>query len=166
MKLNTRYFYELYKQKGGVVSYQIFLKVMNLYHQKITDSCVKDGLGICLRSNVGFLGIHRYTRKPKVKENGKLSAYINWPESNKLKKKIIEEGNTPLIHYKDEEGKIIGDNGGVPWLCYYTTTSFLKWLYTPNMYLKGHLNVVFKISWSNSKKVPKYANEDNDFIHI
>lgn len=165
MKLNTKYFYNIYKNKGGVVSYQVFKKILDSYFKKVTDACVDEGLGLNFRSNLGFLCVHQYIREPKLKENGNISAFVNWKESNSLKQSIIDKGGIPLEVYKDNKGNIIGNNGGEAWLVYFTNTNFFKWLYTPNLYLKGHANVTFKISWGNTKKLAKGVNQDSEILY-
>lgn len=166
MKLNTAYFYKKYIEQGGVLSYSVYKEIIDRYNKKVTDIAVTEGLGLKFRSNLGFLYVHQFERKPKIKENGNLSAFVDWKASNTLKAQLIEQGKKPLEVYKDAKGNIVGDNGGIPWLCYHTNTIFYKWLYEPNLYLLGHNNVVFKISWGNTKKIPKAVKENSDLLDL
>jgi len=45
---------------------------------------------------------------------------VNWHESNEFKRQLLAEGLVPYKATKDEEGVIIGSNGGIPWLHYFT----------------------------------------------
>lgn len=166
MKLNTKYFYKKYKEKGGILDYSIFFRIMDAYFQKATDIIVSEGIALNMRSNLGFLSIVSRERKVVLKDNGQLIGAINWDNSNKLKAQILKEGKVPLENYKDINGKIIGNNGGVPWLCYHTEPIYYQWSYTPNIYLKNCKKIKFEPSWTNKRKIGKLIDKDNEVLHL
>jgi hypothetical protein len=52
----------------------------------------------------------------KIRIERRSCNWVNWEESFERKKRLIAE-NVPLYELvRDEEGKVIGDNGGVQWL--------------------------------------------------
>ncbi len=68
-----------------------------------------------------YLSTHESIYKPHVYK------VINWGESNKLKKKIIERGGIPYKAIRDENGVKTGDNGGEQWMIYFTTDYSYWW---------------------------------------
>lgn len=165
MKFNTEYYYNLYKERGGILSYEKFKEIIFSYNKKVTDEIISTGKVLMLRSHLGFLGVAKYKKKFTLNEDGNLVGAINWKESNKLKAEIEARGETPYQAYKDENGKIIGNNGGVKWLCYHMNEYTFGWTYSSSMYLSNSGNTVFKITWTNSKKLSKSINENSEILY-
>lgn len=165
MKYNTEYYYNLYKERGGILSYPKFKEIIFLYNKKVTDKVIATGKILKFRSNLGFLSIKKYKKKFTLNEDGNLVGAIDWKLSNQLKAEIIARGEIPFETYKDDKGKIIGDNGGVKWLCYHMNEYTFGWVFTSSMYLKNSGNMVFKITWSNSKKLSQSINNNSEILY-
>lgn len=165
MKFNTEYYYNLYKQKGGILSYEKFKEILFSYNKKAINKLISSGKVWMLRSNLGFISIAKYKKKFTLNADGNLVGAVDWNASNKLKAEIEARGEVPFQMHKDEAGKIIGDNGGVKWLCYHMNDFTFGWTFSSNMYLTNSGRTVFKITWSNSKKLSQSISNHSELLY-
>jgi hypothetical protein len=165
MTLNTAATYKSYKEAGGKLAYDVYKEIIFTFHKKMINACISTGNEWHLQSHLGRISIIRAKRKFTVLEDGSIRGSVDWGESNKKKKRILDSGQLPLEVYKDEKGNKVGDNGGVPWLCYFTDTYYYLWKYTPNLYLSNSLDYKFSMSWANTKKLSASINEDSPLLY-
>ena len=164
MRYNTEYYYKHYKASGGILSYEKYKEVIFSFNKKIIENLIKTGKSYMLRSHLGFLSVVKYEKKFKLNENGNLKGAVDWGQSNKLKKQILDRGGLPFENYKDDKGKIIGDNGGEKWLCYHLDPYTFGWSYTPDIYLTNGVKTKFTLSWTNKKLLSKSIDENSELI--
>ena len=112
---------------------------------------------------MGIIKVGKMKRRVRETEFGTLKATIDWPSSNKLKKEIIARGETPYEAIRDELGNKIGDNGGVEWLCYYTSDHYYMWLHSPMLALRNSFKYKFKVSWTNGKILSQAIDNSSEF---
>lgn len=160
----TKDIYKIYMKDGGTLAYPLFKQLVYKYHQAMTDKCIK-GYMWSLPHNLGCIKIVISKRKYTVLENGNIRGSVDWGASNKLKASIIERGEVPLESYKDESNKVIGDNEGVKWLCYHTSTDYFCWTHITNIYLKNGTKYGFDFSWHNSRKLSASITKDSYFLY-
>lgn len=95
--------------KSYLVKKQDFNKVIFSFNLKVLDEILKGyvfNLGYSL-STIRIKKLDVSLRKKKK---------INWGESNKKKQELLNEGKIPYeVLERDEQGKIIKDNGGEYW---------------------------------------------------
>jgi hypothetical protein len=113
----------IYKKAGDkvieITSHDKYRDIVENFFKAACTSLI-EGKKLNLMYNSGYLFIKRVERSFKHPS-------IDWGGSNKFKQQLIDEGRTPLQ----------GDNGGVPWLVYYTDDEYyrLAWI-KPNVGLK------------------------------
>lgn len=126
---------EINKLNNRNQSYNIFKFIIGQFNKKNSTEILK---GETL--SIGFkLGEIRIQKKRRYKGDENVESMqphnykvVNWGESNKLKQELIDKGFTPYKAIKDEEGNIIGDNGGHKWLIYFTDDYSYWWYWHKN----------------------------------
>ena len=68
---------------------------------------------------------------------------INWAESFKLKQQIIDEGKIPYQAFRDENGQIVGDNGGLKWFVGYGNDYSYLWRWKRQRHLKTLKEIIY-----------------------
>lgn len=135
--------------KARVVPANVFKFALRSFNQKLGDALVEKGYEFSFGSGVGSI------RVKGVEIDHSKRKEINWGESNKRKKEILARGGVPKKAERDENLKIIGDNGGEEWLVFFTR-DINYWLYwnkayaqvdnltyysfSPSIFLKARLN--------------------------
>lgn len=164
-KINTKDLYKLYrKNSDGVLSYNEYKSIIAAFHKKISELIIQGALW----EMPYFLGLQKVVlkkRKFTIKENGMVKGQINWGESNKRKANLIENQELPLAYYKDEEGNIIGDNGGKEWLVYHITPFYPLWIRVNNPFLKNSYKCKFSPTRHNEKTLAANIDENAEFIY-
>lgn len=164
MNLNIKYFYDKYVDEGGKLSYFAFRDLIIAHSKEMINECIKSGNEWTFRGGLGTLKVGRFKRKISVKDNV-VRGSIDWKESNKLKEKILSQGKTPLVVERDDKGEKIGDNGGVPWLCYFTSEYCYRWIYSHHIYLKNGNKYKFVPSWGNSRKLSGSIDDNSVLLY-
>lgn len=123
--VNTDVMYkEYYKGNLDSKSYKQFLYAFN---KEVFKRILNNNEVLRLPFKLGIIEVFEYDRKfRRSKVNNKIVTSINWMSSKMKKKEIIERGGTPLEMIKDENGKILGDNGGEEWMIYNTSDKVRK----------------------------------------
>lgn len=153
---NLQDLYKVYVREGGILSYIKYKEVVSLFMKEIIEKIIKVGYEFSMPYHVGLIKVVQLERIITVKEDGKIRASIDWGESNKLKAKLIKEGKVPLEAYKDENGKKTGGhNNGVPWLCYFTSPTFFRWVWTAHVNQPNCLQYTFDITSTNASALSK-----------
>ena len=165
MNINTKYIYDKYVLKGGKMSYPAFKELLFAYNKAMIAECIATGNEWILRGNSGVIKVGKIKRKMKVSEYGTIKAAIDWNASNKLKREIIARGELPYEAIKDEIGNKIGDNGGVEWLVYFTSTYYYSWKYSPAIFLKNSFKYKFDMSWTNSRALSHSINDNSELLY-
>lgn len=98
---------EIKKLEFLLIKLKQFNFICSEFNYRLID-CVIEKKPVNLGDKLGYIEIQCKKRKNFNK------VVINWGESNKNKKKIIESGGTPLLSVKNEDGTIT-TNGGIPW---------------------------------------------------
>jgi hypothetical protein len=162
-ELNLSDLYKEYVNNGGVLSYNKYKEVVTSFIKKILDKIITTGYEFDMPYKCGLLKVIQLERMVSTKEDGTLKGAIDWGNTNKLKAEIIERGEVPLIVYKDENGNKTGNNGGVPYLCYHTTKTYFRWMWTGNAGMHNFLKYTFDITKDNSLLLCKSIN-DNSYL--
>lgn len=140
---------DLHKAYGGKtkIKYADYARVIKRYNSLIVEG-VAEGKKWNLPFNMGTIAMVMDTRRFDTK-------VINWPESNKLKQQIIDQGGQPR-----EKGSEEGEN----WIVYYTDEFFcrIKW---DKKNTKGHSVKNWKIyrfspAWGFRRYLSKKLKED------
>lgn len=95
--------FEIFRSLGGTLSKQEYKDALAAYNKEGMRQVVEDAKHFPFGGYMGGIQVVRQDRSYSSTAN----ASINWGESNKLKKEIIERGDTP----KSKEHP-----DGVPWL--------------------------------------------------
>lgn len=127
--------YELDKLKERTQKFPIF-KFIIAQQNKLNSIEILKGETL----NLGFrLGAIRIQKKKRYKGDENVENFmphnykvVNWGESNKFKAELIKRGILPYKAIKDEQGNIIGDNGGHKWLMYFTDDFSYWWYWNKN----------------------------------
>lgn len=122
---------ELNNLNKKIKVFKVYAFVLNNFNKLISNEILKGE-----SFNLGYrLGTIRIQKKKRYKGSEKVESFdphnykvVNWGESNKLRKEIEAKGLIPYKSIKDENGKIIGNNGGVEWMIYFTD-DFSYWWY-------------------------------------
>jgi hypothetical protein len=115
---NCKNLYNDFCKIDNTLTYKQFREIIYNFNKKIIDEIIENNKVFNLGYKLGNLSVYQYDRKiKKGKHNNNFYTSINHFLSEKNKKEIIKNGDTPLKMIKDN-GKIIGDNGGKPWLVY------------------------------------------------
>lgn len=122
---------EILKLKKRNQTYKVYKFIIGEFNKK-TSIEILNGESL----NLGFrLGSIRIQKKRRYKGDENVESFdphnykvVNLGESNKFKQELIDKGFIPYKAIKDENGKVIGDNGGHKWLIYFTD-DFSYWWY-------------------------------------
>lgn len=109
----------------STINYKEFKVIIENMNKKVCIDII-EGKSLKLGYNLGYIYIKEFKRKFKISENGKYNTRKNWGESKRRKKQLLSEGRLPIKYYKDETGKIVGNNGGEEWIIYYTEDNILR----------------------------------------
>jgi hypothetical protein len=165
------------ERKNTKLSFKEFREIVYLFNRLAMTEVIETGKSLDLGYHLGSLSVNKVKRRVRKSINGNYYTSINWGESNKLKKQILEEGKVPLQYLKDDRGVIIGDNGGVPWQIYHTDEySSLLILIKHKIKLDGsnklitliknYDHYVFKPSFDNRISLQKFNKENNVEYHV
>lgn len=137
IEIATTEIHQLVKQK---ISYSIYKEIISLHNKKVVQYLVDTGKTFENK----YLG----TLKLVYRENTK--AVVNWNESNKNKKALLEQG---LIPYKKEDEEAAIANG--------QEYKGVKWLVT------GYDKGLLVVKWTVPSIVKELLNKDiHDFKYI
>lgn len=114
-----------YLSEFSSISFTDFKTILKHMNKAVSKDIV-EGSSLKMGHKLGYIYIKEPDRKFKLSDNGKFNTKKNWGASQKKKQGLIDQGKVPLQYYKDEEGKIIGDNGGEEWIVYYTDATFFR----------------------------------------
>lgn len=99
-----------------LMSYKLFVKIIELYNQKVIKALVEDGASIKLWNNLGYIYVLNQ-KKTDLFSN----ANIDWKASKEFKQELIARGDTP----KDKEHP-----NGKNWFQFYEDTQYLRVAWT------------------------------------
>lgn len=94
--------------KNSIISYKKYSFILKRFNDLLIDKLI-EGYKFHPGFNIGAI----YIKQKKQSDNA-----INWKASNEKKAELIANGKLPLKKYKDDEGNIIGDNGGEEWIVF------------------------------------------------
>ena len=127
--------YESYPRKKHI-SYRTFCDIIKTFNKKCTERIIEEDAVLDMGFDLGNIMKVEHKLMPRIgTTNGNLRASINWPASHQKKKDIIARGGTPLQMIKDENGKILGDNGGEEWMIYYTDNKSVRLVWRRYSYI-------------------------------
>jgi len=120
--INCREQYLLFLKEESLtkeeLSYPIYTSIIKMHNKEVMKQIIIDNKYFNMGFQLGNIMAIERDNKIKTSKNGRLYTSINWFESNKKREELISKGVTPLKMEKDEQGKIISDNGGEEWLIY------------------------------------------------
>ena len=135
------------------VSYKDYKRVLDIAMDKICTAIVENNAKLAI-PYLGSLGISKEKNKFKRKS-------VNTAESLKNRNKILERGKIPLKYEKDEQGNIVGDNGGEEWLVYYCNPIICAWRIDGKRFtVLDNSSYTFKASRPNSKKLYEFIQSN------
>ncbi|KKN88754.1 hypothetical protein LCGC14_0246450 [marine sediment metagenome] len=137
--------YKAYRADDGVLDRNVFPRIITEFNRKLSKAVIEEGL----RFSIPGFGILRITRK---KRRGTIS--INYNETRKRKKEIIDNGRTPFVVLeRDKEGKITKTNGGEEYLVTQQDSHYFSW----------SIGNVTLVTFNNNtyKFLPCRANKEN-----
>lgn len=105
-----------------------------------------EGVDFNLGHGLGILNVAKIKRKRYVDEEGNAKLTVAWNRSMIRKREIMAAGGTPFKSFRDENRKVIGDNGGEKWYQYYTDPWYMRWF------------------WSKITFIPKDATSKKKFL--
>lgn len=104
------------------INKEIFKTILNRFNIKISDKIIDKGYSY----HLGF-GISKISIK-KIRCDNRQKKLINWNESNKKKREILDRGGIPYaVTERDELKRKIADNGGEDWFIYFNTMFDYLW---------------------------------------
>lgn len=162
---NCKDIWRFYKLNGGKLDYNTFKLIVSESNKKNSNLIINNGYHYELPHFCGIIKIIRYDRHIKVNEAGNIDGAVNWGESLKLKKKIIEDGDIPYETVKDEKGKVVSNNGGVKWLVYHIDNFFYMWCCLLVPLLHNSETLEFTPTWHNARALIAAINEDSEFLY-
>lgn len=112
-----------YKSFKGPYSKEEYIECIKAMNATLGDMLATRQYFFTLTKGLGVLAV-------KVVKRHLRKSHIDHHASFQYKKELIEKGLTPLEHYRDSEGNIIGNNGGEEWLVYRTDESYrlCRWI--------------------------------------
>ncbi len=119
--------YKFFKKKYGKLCTKAqFSEVLKKYNTAFMTLAIEEGHKMSIGGTLGHIEVVKKNRRKR----GELCLQPNFPESNRIKAEIIARGGTPYESYRDEDGIVIGNNGGEKWLVYYTDPYWfdIKWM--------------------------------------
>lgn len=123
----------LYKIENTKQSYPIFADVLKIFNAEIGEQLKLNGYHFTIGGGLGSLQV--------VSIFG--NEGINWAESFKLKQQIIDEGKIPYQAFRDENGQIVGDNGGIKWFVGYGNDYSYLWRWKRQRHLKTLKEIIY-----------------------
>lgn len=124
IKYASKDIYKFFTEKNGkLVDKTTFSSILKAYNKAFMELVITEGVKLSIGGTTGHIQV---VKKERRLRGGKLAMQADFPSSLKIKREIIARGGIPLENYKDDEGNIIGNNGGEPWLVYYTDPYKLK----------------------------------------
>lgn len=157
--------YRFYKINGGKLSYSSFKSIIAEHNKLVSNLIMDTGYHFHIPHFLGIIRIFRTKRHIKINEAGNIVGAVNWGESNKLKAKLIEEGKTPYETIKDNNGKVISDNGGEKWLVYHVDEFYYNWGHLHDVMLHNSWNYRFTASWHNARALIAGLTENSEFLY-
>jgi len=101
-----------YRKEGGDISWPTFKRILEEFNVGLSDLIVEKGH----RFKVSGIGTFRIARR---KRRG--TSRVDYNATRLKKKEILARGGTPYeVTERDENGKILGDNGGERYLVTFT----------------------------------------------
>lgn len=160
-ELNLSDLYKVYLKQGGLLSYNDYKKVVVAFIEEMMKKIITTGYRFSMPHYCGQLAVIQLERKYSIKENGNIRGAVDWKNSQRVKKEILERGGVPLVNEKDENNNIIGNNGGEEWMCYHTSPTYFSWAWTSHINMKNCLKYTFDITKYNSRNLSASINEDS-----
>lgn len=161
-EMNLRDLYKIYtKEQGGILSYNKYKEVVESFMKEMMNKIIKTGWEFSMPHHCGLIKVVQLERVFSITDTGVIKGAIDWHSSNKLKAEMIERGELPLEVFKNELGVRTGDNGGSPWLCYFTSKTYFSWIWTAHINMRNCLRYKFDVTWTNSQLLSKSINEDS-----
>ena len=118
---NPRYVNEM-GELFSDISYTKFREIIKYMNMKVMDQ-ISDGRSFEMGEALGNI----FTKRFESTNLDEKKVSKNWGKTRKLKQEIIDRGETPLVNYKNDQGEIIGDNGGVPYFVYFTDLFIIRY---------------------------------------
>lgn len=135
--------YDIYPDKDKVDK-KTFKAIATEFNTEVMRQVIEENKVFNIPHHLGlFKAIEKKRRFKKGKINGNYYSSIHHHKSKLKKQEILDRGGTPLEVYKDEKGKILGDNGGEPWLVYNMSDTTWTFLWSKFKKEKGyfHFNI-------------------------
>ena len=149
-KLITRSSDRVTLLKSNIIPEKVFKQVLRAFNQGIVDAILKTGYEYTFGSSVGSLVVRGLPRGDKK--------VVDWGKSYVKKKEILANGSIPFKAVYDDKLNKIGDNGGIPWLVYFTNQLEYWWYWckrgsnTENMTFYGFTPTFTNIKLLNEHK--------------
>lgn len=166
--VNISVLHERYCNQKKNVDYKLFKSVIEAVNKSIVDKVIK-GESFDMDNNLGSIRVIQKDRVIRTSKNGKAYTSINWNASLERKAQLVKEGKLPLEYHKDQQGNIIGDNGGVEWQVYNLNETQFKF-YWNRCRVKAHDKIMYplrrirryhlKITKKNYKDLNRFANNE------
>lgn len=118
---------ELNQIEVDIIAYKVFKEITYKFNCKISDEIVYKGYALNLGYGLGHIRVKKINCFLNKDGSPRTKKRINWGESNKLKKEIIEKEGLPYKVTERNERKIIADNGGIPWFVYFNNEWDYLW---------------------------------------
>jgi hypothetical protein len=136
--------------------------LLNIVNDKINDAILELGYEFYLGGGLSNISIYSVGIAKEFKENRSLSKMlgkrINWGETNKNKKAILDRGGIPLKLVKDDNDNIIETNNGESYMVYYTEDNRCYYRWKPSDQTLPNVKYFsFKPNAENVKKLFKLA---------
>lgn len=104
----------------NIVGYQVYKEIIYKFNGKLSEQIISKGYRFELGYSLGYITIKKVNCMYNKNGSLRTKKRVDWGESNKLKKRIIEDGNLPYkVLNRDENGKIVEDNGGLKYILYH-----------------------------------------------
>lgn len=100
------------------ITYSKYCAIIKMHNLEVMKQIILDAKQYEMGFLMGNIQGVEVKRLIKTSKNGLSYTSIDWPLSLERKAKLISEGEIPLEKYKDLNGNITGDNGGINWLIY------------------------------------------------
>lgn len=136
---------------------KIFKLIIKKFNLKIKER-ILNGYSWTLGFGLGKFFVHVQERRPKLDKSGNPRLPVNWPQSNRNKKKILESGRTPFaVTKRSKDGRPLENNGGTHWQVYFNDRVVFRLLW-----VKGN-RTIFNINNFTFKFAPQ-TNADIEGI--
>lgn len=155
----------------GSLTYKQYRDICNKFNKEVMKMLIEEKESVLLGHFLGSISIIESPIKfSRGSVNGNIKGFIDWKASNEKKARLIEEGKIPLENYKDEKGKITGNNGGHEWIIYKIVDSIAKFhwrrhrrIIDGKQHHPFHKTTEYKFvpSRNNIRTMSKYREENN-----